>query len=73
MWTAAPMNVGGNYRGRITSVVHVGDAAVGTVAEDGCWGQVSFVDYFTLARFGDTWKITNKVFTHTGGEMPPMG
>jgi len=47
-------------------------AAVVTLAEDGCWGQVSFVDYFNLARFGDTWKITNKTFAHTAGEMPPM-
>ena len=69
----APMDIGGNYRGRITSVVQSGDAAVGTVAEDGCWGQVSFVDFFTLVRFDDGWKITNKVFTHVEGEMPPMG
>jgi len=70
---AAPMNVGGNYRARITSVQQTGDAAVVTLAEDGCWGQVSFVDYFNLAKFGDTWKITNKTFAHTAGEMPPMG
>jgi hypothetical protein len=48
----------------------VGDAAVATLAEEGCWGQVSFVDFFSLARFDSTWKIVNKTFAHTGGEMP---
>jgi Putative lumazine-binding len=30
----------------------------------------SFVDYFTLAKIDGVWKIVNKVFAHTGGEMP---
>ena len=67
---ASPMDVAGSYRARITSVQQVGDAAVATLAEDGCWGEVSFVDYFSLARFDGTWKIVNKTFAHTGGEMP---
>jgi Putative lumazine-binding len=28
------------------------------------------VDFFTLAKIGGTWKIVNKTFAHTGGEMP---
>jgi hypothetical protein len=69
----APMNLGDNYRARILSVEQLGDAAVVVLAEDGCWGQVSFVDYFSLARFDGAWKIVNKTFVHTGGEMPPRG
>jgi Putative lumazine-binding len=41
-----------------------------TLEEDGCWGNLSFVDYFTLAKIDGTWKIVNKTFAHTGGEMP---
>jgi hypothetical protein len=36
----------------------------------GCWGGVSFIDVFALARIDGSWKIVNKVFAHTGGEMP---
>jgi Putative lumazine-binding len=60
--------LGGNAR--ITSVEQVGDAAVVRVEEDGCWGTVSFVDWFTLAKIDGTWKIASKLFAHTGGEMP---
>jgi hypothetical protein len=67
---SAPMNVAGNYKANITSIEQVGDAAVATLAEEGCWGQVSFVDFFSLARFDSAWKIVNKTFAHTGGEMP---
>jgi len=67
-----PANSAGNYRGRLTQVVQVGDAAVATVSEDGFWGTVSFVDFLSLARIGGTWKIVNKTFAHTGGEPPPM-
>ena len=67
---SAPMNVAGTYKANITSIEQVGDAAVATLAEEGCWGEVSFVDYFSLARFDGTWKIVNKTFAHTGGQMP---
>ena len=67
---SAPMNVAGTYKADITSIEQVGDAAVATLAEEGCWGEVSFVDYFSLARFDGTWKIVNKTFAHTGGQMP---
>ena len=69
---AAAMPMGGNYRARVTAVNQVGDAADVTVAEEGCWGDVSFVDFFSLARVDGQWKIVGKTFAHTGG-APPAG
>jgi hypothetical protein len=66
----APANSEGNYRGRVTSVMRVGEMAVGTVAEDGYWGTISFNAYFSLARIEGRWWIVNKTFEHTGGEPP---
>ena len=60
----------GNYQSRILSIHHVGDAATATVAEEGYWGTVSFVDFFSLCRIDGTWKIVNKTFVHVGGEAP---
>jgi hypothetical protein len=60
----------GSYQGRVLSVHQVGDAANAVVAEDGYWGSVSFLDFFTLNRIEGTWKIVNKTFVHTGGEPP---
>ena len=68
--TANPLDSDGSYKGRIISVDQTGEAAIATVEESGCWGNLSFVDYFTLAKIDGTWKIVNKVFAHTGGEMP---
>jgi hypothetical protein len=68
---SAPADTG-NYRSRVLSVQQTGDAAVATVAEEGYWGSVSFVDYLLLARIDGTWKIVCKLFAHTGGE-PPEG
>ena len=65
-----PANSAGTYRGRLTSVNQVGDAASAVVAEDGSWGSVSFVDFLSLARIDGTWKIVCKTFAHTGGKMP---
>ena len=67
----APVDTG-TYRSRVLSVHQTGDAAVAVVAEEGYWGSVSFVDYFSLARIDGGWKIVCKLFTHTGGE-PPEG
>lgn len=67
-----PLDTDGSYRGRIVSIVQTGDAAVATVAEDNCWGSVSFIDYLSLARIDGAWKIVNKTFAHTGGTPPPM-
>jgi Putative lumazine-binding len=68
--TANPLDSDGGYRGRIVGVEQTGDGAVVTVEESGCWGNLSFIDYFTLAKIDGVWKIVNKVFVHTGGEMP---
>jgi hypothetical protein len=70
MTAAQPMNAAGNYRATITTVASTEDAATATVEETGCWGTVSFVDYFLLSRIDGTWKIVAKCFAHTGGEMP---
>lgn len=60
----------GSYRARVLSVTQAGDAAAAVVAEEGCWGSVSFVDFFTLARIDSRWKIVSKTFAHIGGQMP---
>jgi hypothetical protein len=61
--------MGETYEARITSVEQVGDAARVTLDETGCWGSVSFTDFFGLSKIDGEWKIV-KVFAHTGGEMP---
>jgi hypothetical protein len=68
--TSQPLDSDGSYRARIASIEQVGDAATATLEEDGCWGGVSFVDFFALAKIEGSWKIVNKTFAHTGGEMP---
>jgi hypothetical protein len=67
---ASPVGVGGKYRGRVQAIQQTGDVAVATIVEDGCWGQVSFVDYLSLVRIGGEWKIVTKIFALTGGQMP---
>jgi Putative lumazine-binding len=69
---SAPADTG-SYRSRILAVQQTGDAAFATVAEEGYWGTVSFVDYLSLARVDGTWKIVSKLFAHTGGEPPELG
>ena len=70
MTSSQPLDSDGAFRARITSVEQAGDAAIARVEEEGCWGDVSFVDFFTLTKIDGAWKITNKTFTHTGGELP---
>jgi Putative lumazine-binding len=65
---AQPM--GDSYEARIVSVEQVGDAALVTIEESGCWGSVSFTDFFGLSKIDGVWKIVSKTFAHTGGEMP---
>jgi hypothetical protein len=60
----------GSYRGRVLSVHQAGDAANAVVAEDGYWGTLSFIDFFTPNRIAGAWKFVNKTFAHTGGEPP---
>jgi hypothetical protein len=54
-------------------VRQAGNVAVVTVAEEGYWGTVSFVDQLSLARIDDRWRIVTKLFTHTGGQPPDLG
>ena len=61
---------GETHRARITSIVQAGDAASATVMEDGFWGTLSFVSFLTLSRIEGRWRIVNKNFAHTGGQMP---
>lgn len=60
----------GCYRSRILSITCHGDVATATVAEEGYWGTVSFLDLLSLCRIDGTWKIVNKTFTHVGGDPP---
>ncbi len=62
-----PLNSKGNYRARVVSVQQFGPSAAVVLAEDGCWGGVSFVDILSLNKIDGDWKIVNKTFTHTGG------
>jgi hypothetical protein len=50
--------------------VQAGDAATATVVEEGFWGSLSFVDFFSLCRSAGRWRIVDKTFAHTGGELP---
>jgi hypothetical protein len=65
-----PVDVDGSYQARVTAVEQTDDVASVVLEEQGFWGTVSFVDFFTLARIEGAWKIVNKAFVHTGG-MPP--
>ncbi|MGY1739796.1 MULTISPECIES: nuclear transport factor 2 family protein [unclassified Blastococcus] len=69
MSAEAPADTG-NYRSRILSVTQLGDVATATVAEEGYWGTVSFVDFLSLCRIEGSWRIVNKTFAHVGGEPP---
>jgi len=70
MVDGSPVDVEGSYKAQVTSVQQTDDAAEVVLAEEGFWGTVSFVDFFSLARIDGDWKIVNKTFVHTGGEPP---
>lgn len=65
-----PFDSSGSYSAQITSVQQVGDAATAIVEENGIWGSMSCVDFIALAKIDGTWKIVNKTFAQTGGEVP---
>jgi hypothetical protein len=67
-----PVDVDGSFHAQVTSIEQTDDAASVTLSEEGLWGTVSFVDFFSLARIDGTWKIVNKTFVHTGGEPPAI-
>jgi hypothetical protein len=66
------VDVDGSFQARLVSVEQVGDAGFAMLEEQGCWGTVSFTDFFTLAQIDGVWTIVNKTFAHTGGEPPAM-
>lgn len=65
-----PADVDGRFRARITSIVQAGDAASASVTEENHLGTLTFVDFFTLCRSEGRWRIANKTFAHTAGEIP---
>jgi len=71
MFDGKPADVEGSYRAEVTAVEQTEDIATAVLAEEGFWGTASFIDVFSLARIDDSWKIVNKSFVHTGGELPP--
>jgi hypothetical protein len=72
MLDGKPVDVEGSYKAHVTAVEQTDDVASVTLVEEGFWGTVSFVDFFSLARIDGDWKIVNKTFVHAGGE-PPAG
>jgi Putative lumazine-binding len=65
-----PADTDGTFEATVRSVEEEGDVAVVTLEEQGFWGTLSFVDFFSLARIDGSWKIVNKAFAHTGGTPP---
>jgi hypothetical protein len=70
MIEAQPADKDGSFRATVRSAEEKGDAAIVTLEEEGFWGALSFVDFFSLARIDGSWKIVNKTFAHTGGSLP---
>lgn len=64
-----PGMAGPNYKAVIRTIDISGDAGVAVLAETDYMG-CDFVDYFSVARIGGRWQITNKTFAHTGGQPP---
>ena len=60
---------GPNYRARVINIDLAGDAGVATLAEEDYLG-CNFVDWFSVARIDEHWKIVNKTFACTGGKLP---
>ena len=65
-----PADVDGTFRARITSIVQAGDAAAASMTEENHLGTLTFVNFFTLYRSNGRWRIANKTFAHTAGDMP---
>ena len=69
MVKAQPGMAGPNYKAIVRSIDITGDAGVAVLAETDYLG-CDFVDYFSVARIGGRWQITNKTYAHTGGQPP---
>ncbi|MGB7181814.1 MAG: nuclear transport factor 2 family protein [Burkholderiaceae bacterium] len=63
---AGPNLTGPNYRFEMPDIKVAGLAAVVTLIEQDYRG-CEFVNFFTLAKINDTWKIVSKTYTSTGG------
>jgi hypothetical protein len=64
-----PGLAGPNYKAVIRTIDISGDAGVAVLVETDYFG-CDFVDYFSVARIGGRWQITNKTYAHTGGQPP---
>ncbi len=70
MLDGKPADVEGSYRAEVTAIEQNADVASAVLAEEGFWGTVSFVNFFSLSQIDGDWRIVNKTFVHTGGEPP---
>jgi hypothetical protein len=61
-----PGMAGPGYKAFVRSIDLSGDAGVAVLVETDYMG-CDFVDYFSVARVGGRWMITNKTYAHTGG------
>ena len=66
---AHPGLAGAKYKAFVRSIDLSGDAGVAVLVETDYMG-CDFVDYFSVARIGGRWQITNKTYAHTGGTPP---
>ena len=64
-----PGLAGPNYKAVVRSIDLAGDAGMAVLVETDYMG-CDFVDYFSVARIGGRWQITNKTYAHTGGQPP---
>ncbi|MEO7855197.1 MAG: nuclear transport factor 2 family protein [Rubrivivax sp.] len=69
MVQAQPGMAGPKYKAVVRSIDLAGDAGVAVLVETDFLG-CDFVDYFSVARIGGRWQITNKTYAHTGGQPP---
>ncbi len=72
MVEAQPGLAGPNYTAAIRTIDVTGDAGVAVLVETD-WMGCDFTDYFSVARIDGRWQITNKTYSHTGGEPPAQG
>ena len=52
---------------KIVDIQIPGTAATATVEEEGCWGTLSFTNFFALAILDGLWQVTCKTLAITGG------
>ncbi len=65
------MNADGSYTASVTSIEQMDDACHGHAGRDRLLGHGFVCRLLRVgADRGVTWKIANKTFVHTGGEMP---